>query len=475
MAMVDTAIGQADTATQVAQGGSTADPASVAASIIERAQTENGGLDFSQMRRDIAAVDSVDVQLGAQVRELVEAQLSPVERGELARAEYTLFAQGRPVTFSEDGMTVAQQFESPAGSAAREQYNQFDQLYGDGDLTTFDGPAIEDALRAMQGGHALFDLGLLESGLPADALAGTPANGTDTATLVADLTQMGIDLVGIIDPTGLADGANALISLGRAGLAVLNGEGGEALGHLGNGALSAISIVPLGDLAKAGKIGRWADTITSAIRAASESTVVREAVQPLLREIADNLNRIPQNVMDSLPQGARESLERMRTELDEFLGTGARQADGSSTYTATVRGQQVVLENIDIVSVNYVKRDRATYNALRQEFNSGVRADFLQSLTTNPDNLAALRRAGFDDAAIERIASGRVPQGWQVHHKLPLDDGGTNAFDNLVLIRNDPQHIALTNAQRELVGDLEVGQSRQIDFPVPPGVVYPAQ
>ena len=66
-----------------------------------------------------------------------------------------------------------------------------------------------------------------------------------------------------------------------------------------------------------------------------------------------------------------------------------------------------------------------------------------------------------------------MPQGWQVHHKLPLDDGGTNSFDNLVLIKNDPHHIALTNAQRTLVGDLAVGQSRQVDFPIPRGFVYP--
>lgn len=29
----------------------------------------------------------------------------------------------------------------------------------------------------------------------------------------------------------------------------------------------------------------------------------------------------------------------------------------------------------------------------------------------------------------------RAPEGMQVHHIRPLDDGGTNAADNLVLIR----------------------------------------
>ena len=35
---------------------------------------------------------------------------------------------------------------------------------------------------------------------------------------------------------------------------------------------------------------------------------------------------------------------------------------------------------------------------------------------------------------------GLVPDGWQVHHKIPLDQGGTNDVENLVLIKNDPYH-----------------------------------
>ncbi|MGG1688404.1 HNH endonuclease signature motif containing protein [Pseudalkalibacillus sp. NRS-1564] len=30
--------------------------------------------------------------------------------------------------------------------------------------------------------------------------------------------------------------------------------------------------------------------------------------------------------------------------------------------------------------------------------------------------------------------------GYQVHHKLPLDDGGNNDLSNLILIKNDPNH-----------------------------------
>ena len=313
---------------------------------------------------------------------------------------------------------------------------------------------------------------------PANDTAPPAEPAPSTATLIADLTQMGLDLAGIVDPTPISDGSNALISVGRSIGALFGGNGREALGHLGNGALSAVGIIPyLGDAAKLGKFGKWADTVSNAIRAAGNSPAARSALEPALREARDLLAKIPQGALDSLPASAREAVERMKGQLDEFLSAGSRTADAvpSSTYTATVRGQRVVLNNVDAVPVNYLKRDRDTYLQLRREFDGGVRKDFLQHLATDPAQLAALRRAGLDDAAIERIASGRVPQGWQVHHKLPLDDGGTNAFDNLVLIKNDPYHIGLTNAQRQLVGDLEVGEARQIDFPVPRGSVYPPE
>jgi hypothetical protein len=53
-----------------------------------------------------------------------------------------------------------------------------------------------------------------------------------------------------------------------------------------------------------------------------------------------------------------------------------------------------------------------------------------------------LRKAGLGEDDIARMKDGLHPKGWQVHHNLPLDDGGTNDFTNLVLIKNDPYHRA---------------------------------
>lgn len=66
-----------------------------------------------------------------------------------------------------------------------------------------------------------------------------------------------------------------------------------------------------------------------------------------------------------------------------------------------------------------------------------------------------------------------VPIGWQVHHKLPLDDGGTNSYDNLVLIKNDPYHKVITNAQMNATRGLKPGESKTMNWPIPDGFVYP--
>lgn len=71
------------------------------------------------------------------------------------------------------------------------------------------------------------------------------------------------------------------------------------------------------------------------------------------------------------------------------------------------------------------------------------------------------------------IKNGKSPPDWQVHHKIPLDDGGTNSFDNLTLIKNDPSHKVLTNAQFDLTRGMKVGETRTVEFPVSNGIVYP--
>ena len=152
-------------------------------------------------------------------------------------------------------------------------------------------------------------------------LAGNRRNGSVPVRLGLDLTQMALDLTGIVDPTPISDGGDAIISVGRSIGSAVSGNWSEAGGHLGNGGLSALGIIPvLGDLAKAGKIGKWAQTVADATSAIARNPALRATLEPTLRQINDLIGRIPAGVLDKLPASARESIERMKTQLDEFSG-----------------------------------------------------------------------------------------------------------------------------------------------------------
>ena len=127
------------------------------------------------------------------------------------------------------------------------------------------------------------------------------------ADLALDLTQIGLDIAGIFDPTPISDGANTLISLGRSD-------------WLGAG-LSAISMIPyVGDAAKLGKLGKYAQTVAKAIDAARANPALRQALAPGIQAIGDAIAKLP---LDKLPESARKQL----TTLNELTGIFAKESD----------------------------------------------------------------------------------------------------------------------------------------------------
>jgi hypothetical protein len=68
-----------------------------------------------------------------------------------------------------------------------------------------------------------------------------------------DVLSAGLDIVGVFDPTGIADGLNAYLQAG-------NKQWGGAI-------ISGISVLPFGDLVKVGKIGKDVKTLNKAIEA----------------------------------------------------------------------------------------------------------------------------------------------------------------------------------------------------------------
>lgn len=171
----------------------------------------------------------------------------------------------------------------------------------------------------------------------------------------------------------------------------------------------------------------------------------------------------------------RERQEAFLAKLKDEFGrssSGGIGGDSNASFTEKLRGENVTLTDITVQDISYVKRRPVESQNLRNEFNTTTRKAFLENLGQNDEYL---RNAGFTDADILKIQNGRVPDGWQVHHKLPLDDSGTNSFDNLVLIQNEPYHKVITNYQNTLTRQMEVGDVKTVQWPVPNGDIYPAE
>jgi len=146
------------------------------------------------------------------------------------------------------------------------------------------------------------------------------------------------------------------------------------------------------------------------------------------------------------------------------------------TVEAPLRGAMESLPGFYNTSLSYTKRPEADLIALRNKFNSSARKNFLMKIGNDPAMVQQLKKAGFSDVEVQLIAKGKLPnRKWQVHHKLPLDDGGDNSFNNLMLIENDPYHQAITNLQNGATSGMQQNETRILQWPIYPGFVYPDQ
>ena len=142
-------------------------------------------------------------------------------------------------------------------------------------------------------------------------------------------------------------------------------------------------------------------------------------------------------------------------------------AEELTGFLGKTKNTKVFLQNVKVEQINYLRRPRDEYLSLRKEFDNTVRKNFMKSLSVEPgiDHY-------FNTSQIELMAHGGVPDSWQVHHKLPLDDGGDNSFGNLILIQTKPYHNALTGAQKSVTKDLMPGQSIDTLWPMPNGTFF---
>ena len=158
-------------------------------------------------------------------------------------------------------------------------------------------------------GPAWLDVGTLQrTQATPRAPKGNEANdglSAEEQALLLDLGQLALDLIGILDPTPVADGTNAVISMGR--------------GDWWGAGLSGVATIPyIGDLAKAGKLGRWGRTLHQAIDLARLRPAFAVRARPLLEQLAKLAARVPTHM---LPEFARNSFLLMQRELRIFTGS----------------------------------------------------------------------------------------------------------------------------------------------------------
>ena len=197
---------------------------------------------------------------------------------------------------------------------------------------------VEARLTAVERGELARALDAGNDNGPAPGAA-APAGvaGPDPVQLGLDLGQMALDITGIVDPTPISDGTNAVVSVGRSIGSAISGDWGGAGGHLGNAGISALGIaVGVGDLAKLGKVGKWAQTVSDSVAAIAHNPALRGTLAPALEKVRDAINAIPDGALARLPAGARDSITATRRQLDDFFAGGTQASARAAVHGAKI-------------------------------------------------------------------------------------------------------------------------------------------
>lgn len=130
------------------------------------------------------------------------------------------------------------------------------------------------------------------------------------------------------------------------------------------------------------------------------------------------------------------------------------------------------VDNVEHISdFKYIKKSSEELDAARKAFNKEYKPAFLKKIAE--ENADDLRKIGLSDIEIEDMKKGIQPEGYEVHHKLSLDDGGENTFDNFILI-DDASHDIFTGYQNTFTKTSKFKETGEatIDWVYPTGSIY---
>jgi len=173
------------------------------------------------------------------------------------------------------------------------------------------------------------------------------------------------------------------------------------------------------------------------------------------------------------PSFIADANEKLLSWYEERIQNGT----GSAALVYHPRGVRI-LHGFTIQRVNYERKlDRQQYQYEREREFAAVRKRWIKEIGIK--HAFELKAAGISKAEItDMVKTGKGPTGYHVHHRVPLDDGGTNAYDNLILIRDDIEHRAIHgyyNPGERRIELMKYGEAGEVALPMPPAdtIVYP--
>lgn len=157
---------------------------------------------------------------------------------------------------------------------------------------------------------------------------------SEQQALLVDVAQIALDIVGIVDPTPIADATNAAISAARSDW---TGAG-----------VSLLGIIPfVGDAAKAVKVPRWLATVNKCIDQARRSQRFANLLRPLLTRVYYALDGLPLGAMSASLRGTLRELQARIASIVGASGRAKRAARLLDGLRARVDDPDLVLDTIE--------------------------------------------------------------------------------------------------------------------------------
>jgi hypothetical protein len=177
----------------------------------------------------------------------------------------------------------------------------------------------------------------------------------EAGSLALDVLQLCLDIGGVIEPTPFCDLSSGAVSAVR--------------GNLGDAVLSVLGVLPLaGDLAKVGKLGKYAKSVAKAIELAKKDAQFAKLIRPFLQNLYDLLRRVP---VDKLPAKLAKPLRKLKTDLGDFLGVAGKTLTGQIHHPISAKIARE-LDKHPILRGKYKARDsRFTTQAADKAVHNG--------------------------------------------------------------------------------------------------------